>query len=92
MRGQDSELKPYDQKKTKGKFGNVEWQLQPSTTEKACVALLFNDTDDCILDDFLFLGCLSRSNYPLHITMRFINSEFQKTQSPPRLTEVNPLI
>ena len=66
--------------------------MQPSTTEKACVALLFIESDDCILDDFLFLGCLSRSNYPLHITMRFINLEFQMTQSPPRLTEVNALI
>jgi hypothetical protein len=70
----------------------VEWQVQPSTTEKACVALLFIESDDYILDDFLFLGCLSRSNYPLHITMRFINSEFQMTQSPPRSTEVNALI
>jgi hypothetical protein len=66
--------------------------VQPSTTEKACVALLFIESDEYILDDFWFLGCLCRSNYPLHITMRFINLEFQMTQSPPRLTEVNALI
>ena len=42
--------------------------------------------------DIRFLGCLCRFNHPLQITMRFINSEFQMTQSPPRLTEVNALI
>jgi hypothetical protein len=52
LRGPDSELKPYDKKKTRSKFGNVEWQVQPSTTEKACVALLFIESDDYILDDF----------------------------------------
>jgi hypothetical protein len=92
LRGPDSELKPYDKKKTRSKFGNVEWQVQPSTTEKACVALLFIESDDYVLDDVLFLGCLSRSNYPLHITMSSIRSEFQMTQSPPRSTEVNALI
>ena len=84
MRGPDSELKPYDKKN--------EGQVQPSNTEKACVALLFIESDDYILDDFLFLGCLSQSNYPLHITIRFIKSEFQMTQSPPRSAEVNALI
>jgi hypothetical protein len=52
----------------------MEWQVQPSTTEKACIALLFIESDDYILDDFLYLGCLSRSNHPLHITVRSINS------------------
>jgi hypothetical protein len=52
LRGPDSELKPYVKKKTKSKFGNVERQVQPSTTEKACVALLFIESDEYILDDF----------------------------------------
>jgi hypothetical protein len=54
--------------------------------------LLFIESDDYILDDFLFLGCLSQSNYSLHITMRFIKSEFQMTQSPSRSAEANALI
>jgi hypothetical protein len=64
--------------------------MPPSTTERACVALTCIESADYILNDFRFFGCLLRSNYPLHITICFIDSEFQTTQSPPRSTE--PLI
>ena len=48
------------------------------------------ESEDYILNDFLFLGCLRRSNNPLRITIRFINSELQTTQ-PQQPTEVNGL-
>ena len=41
---------------------------------------------------YSIFGCLSRSNHPSHITMRFIKSEIQMMQSFPRSTEVNALI
>ncbi len=81
-------------KKTRSGFGNVEWHVSPCITEKARVALLFIESEDYVLNDFRFLGCLSRSNNPLHITIHCndcINTEFKTTQSPQRPTEVNLL-
>ncbi len=36
--------------------------------------LLLIEAENYILNDFQFLGCFSWSKYPLHITIRFINS------------------
>ena len=68
--------------------------VSPCITEKARVALLFIESENYILNDFRFLGCLSRSNNSLHITIHCndcINTEFKTTQSPQRPTEVNLL-
>jgi hypothetical protein len=51
--GPDSELKPYQAQTTKHRNLNAEWLVQPSTTEKACVALPFIGSNDYILIDFL---------------------------------------
>ncbi len=79
-------------------FGNVEWHVSPCITKKARVALLFIESVNYILNDFWFLGCLSRwccrSNNPLHIKITCndcISTEFKTTQSPQRPTETNLL-
>ena len=50
----------------------------------------FIEFEEYFLNDYRFLGCLRRSNNPLCITIRFINSELQTTQ-PQQPTEVNAL-
>jgi hypothetical protein len=72
--GPDSELKHLEQKRTSGNFGDVSGEVLPSTTAKACIALLLIQSEDYILNGFRFFGCLSQSNHPLHITVRSINS------------------
>jgi hypothetical protein len=67
-------LKLFEQKIRKGNFGNVTRKCS-STTDDASVALLFIAAENDILNDFQFLGCFIRSNYPLHITIRCINSQ-----------------
>ncbi len=62
--------------------------MPASTTAQGCVPLLFIESEDHILNDLLFLGCLCQSNYPLLITIRFMKSDFRTTYSPPRSTEV----
>ena len=88
------ELKQFDKKKTRSQFGNVEWHVSPWITEKACVALLFIESEYYILNDFRFLGCLSQSNNLLHNTIYCndcINTEFKTTLSPQGLTEASLL-
>ena len=83
-----------EEEKTRSRFGNVEWHVSPCITKKARVALLFIESENYILNDFRFLGCLSRSNNPLHITIHCndcINAELKTTQSPQRPTEVSLL-
>ncbi len=79
----------------RSRFGNVEWHVSPCIAEKARVALLFIESEYYILNDFRFLGCLSRSNNPLHITIHCndcINAEFKTTQSPQKSLFENDLI
>ncbi len=93
--GPDSVLKQFERRrKTRSRFGNVEWHVSFCTTAKARVALLFIESEDYILNDFRFLGCLSRSNNPLHTTIHCndsINAEFKTTQSPRRPNEASLL-
>ncbi len=59
--------------------------MSPCITEKARVTLLFIESEDYILNDFRFLGCLSQSNNPLYITIHCndcINAELKTTQLP----------
>ena len=68
--------------------------MSPCITEKACIALLFIESEDYILNGFRFLGCISRSNHPLHSTIHCndcINAGVKTTQSPQRPTEVSLL-
>ena len=62
--------------------------MPASNTDKGCVPLLSIESEDHILNDLRFLGCLCQSNYPLLITIRFMKSDFQTTYSPSRSTEV----
>ena len=51
MLGQDSELKPLEQKRTSGNFRDVSGEVLPSTTAEACIALLFVQSEDYIVND-----------------------------------------
>ncbi len=73
--GPSTNCSNHSNKKTKRKLWKCEMPL--SITDNAAVPLPLIHAkipENYILNDFQFLGCFSWSNYPLHITIRFLNS------------------
>ena len=56
--------------------------MQPSTTEKACVALLFIDSDDYILDNFFIF----RMSQPIQLSFAHHNALHQLRDSDDAIT------
>ena len=76
-------------KRTSGNFGDVSGQVLPSTTAEACIALLFVQSEDYIVNDSLFFRCQPIQSFFLHHSSLH-QLRFQTTQSPQRRpTEVN---
>ena len=87
--GPDSELKSLEQKRTSGNFEDVSGQVLPSTTAEACIALLFVQSEDYIVNDSLFFRCQPIQSFFAHHSLLH-KPRFQTTQSPQRRpTEVN---